>query len=213
MSGNETHGPAGTLPARGRGALAESTGATWRPVDEGGPAEEDDATRDWDNEGGHERGHERGHVAHHPRATDHDPARPPDPEALRVTGVLASALPPELGTPHEPVTYTVPAVFSRQVTREEQDAIEGDAVRHRLADAGFEDVELTVSDRRLLIEHTSLAALKGGLAHEVADVLRDLGRDLVAEHDRLAAEIAELQKEEDRRAAVVLVEAEQIRFE
>jgi len=209
MSGNETHGPAGTLRAGGRGALAESTGAAWRPVEEDGPAEEDDATRDWDNEGGHERGH----VAHHPRAAGHDPAPPPDPDALRVTGVLATALPPELGTPHEPVTYTVPGVLSRRVTREEQDAIEADAVRRRLADAGFEDVELTVSDRRLLIGHTSLAALKGGLAHEIANVLRDLGRDLVAEHDRLAAEIAELQKEEDRRAAVVLVEAEQIRFE
>lgn len=208
MSGNDTHGPAGTLRSGGRGALAEPPGAAaWSPVEEVAPADEDDATRDWDNEGGHDRGH----VAHHPPASDPETARPPD--ALWLTGVLATALPPEIGTPHEPVTYTVPAVFSRRVTREEQDVIEADAVRHRLADAGFEDVELRVSDRRLLIEHTSLAALRGGLAHEIAQTLRDLGRDLVAEHDRLAAEIAELQKEEDRRAAAVLVEAEQIRFE
>lgn len=209
MSGNETHGPAGTPRAGGRGALAEPPGGAWRPVEEDDPAEEDDATHDWDNEGGHERGR----VAHHQRAAGHDPAPPTGPDALRVTSVLATSLPPEIGTAHEPVTYTVPAVFSRRVTREEQDAIEGDAVRRRLADAGFEDVELTVSDRRLLIEHTNLGALEAGLAHEIAETLRDLGRDLVVEHDRLAAEIAELQKEEDRRAAVVLVEAEQIRFE
>ncbi|MNW60769.1 hypothetical protein D3C74_387860 [compost metagenome] len=55
--------------------------------------------------------------------------------------------------------------------------------------------------------------LRSGLAREIAGVLRDVSRDLVAEHDRLAAEVADLQREEDRRAGAVLVEADEIRFE
>lgn len=206
MPGNETHGPAAPGRGGGQGALTTLPEDVERSVAE---REDDAAARDWDNEGGHERGH----VGENAHARGRDPEQPPDPDALRLTGVLATALPPELGTAREPVAYTVPAVFSRRVTREEQDAIESDDVRRRLAGAGYEGVELTVSDRRLLIGHTSLAALRSGLAREIAGVLRDVSRDLVAEHDRLAAEVADLQREEDRRAGAVLVEADEIRFE
>ncbi|MBN9167080.1 MAG: hypothetical protein J0I07_39475 [Myxococcales bacterium] len=45
-------------------------------------------------------------------------------EPLRLVSILVSGLPVELGTPDEPATYTVPAVFSRQVTAAERARLE-----------------------------------------------------------------------------------------
>lgn len=54
-------------------------------------------------------------------APDGAPASTPlDPAALRLVSVLVSGLPTALGTVDEPVRYTVPAVFSRQVTPRER---------------------------------------------------------------------------------------------
>ena len=134
-------------------------------------------------------------------------------DGLRLTSVLASGLPAELGTPEEPATYTVPAVFSRQVTPQERARIEDPATARGLAAFGSPDLELTVSDRRLLIKNTTLAQLTGGLAAAIAGVLRGIDAEMVlaqAERDD-AAGVRQL--EELARAARVVQAAAEVKFE
>lgn len=137
----------------------------------------------------------------------------PHETALRLRGVLDTALPRELGTDAAPDRYTVTAVFSRRVAPQEQALIENLSVRHHLADVGYPGVELTVADRRLLISNTNLAELERGLAQELAELLRRIDEQIVTERDRRAAEVDEWRVAEVRRAAAVKVEADRIRFE
>ncbi len=128
-----------------------------------------------------------------------DDAQAPDDEVLHLRSVLVSGLPVELGTDAAPATYTVPAVFSRQVTVGEREAIEHPDTTQRLAELGYPDVTLTVSDRRLLIDHTNLTQLKDGLAAAVAAVLRDIDRVLAEQqehrdHDALASRTSEAER-------------------
>lgn len=76
--------------------------------------------------------------------------------ALTLSGVLASALPHDLHTAQGPTRYTVPAVFSRRPQPREIDLLRGSGVRQELADAGYSHIELSISDRRLLIGNTNL---------------------------------------------------------
>lgn len=136
-------------------------------------------------------------------------SRTDDPRALRLLSVLAAGLPPEIGTPDEPARYTVPAVFSRQVSTAERAYIEDPATARLLvATAGADPgLALVVSDRRLLIMNTSLAQLKGGLAEAIGQMLTRLGQELLTEMDRrtAAAEVfageERLQREAVERAA------------
>ncbi len=46
-----------------------------------------------------------------------------------------------------------------------------------------------MEDRRLLIENTNLAMLSGGLAHEIATVIRDTQEAIATERTRRADEL------------------------
>jgi hypothetical protein len=85
------------------------------------------------------------------------------------------------------------------VTVGEREAIEHPDTTQRLAELGYPDVTLTVSDRRLLINHTNLAQLKDGLAAATAAVLRDIDRVLTEQqehrdHDALASRTSEAER-------------------
>ncbi|WP_353707354.1 hypothetical protein ABRQ22_15375 [Cellulosimicrobium sp. ES-005] len=133
--------------------------------------------------------------------------------ALELRGVLDTALPRELGTEAEPQLYTVTAVFSRRVSGPEQALLELPAVTARLADRGYPGIVLRVEDRRLLVENTNLAILSGGLAHEIATVLRDVEETITNERTRKADELAEWRAAEVLRTASVKAEADRVRFE
>lgn len=147
-------------------------------------------------------------------APDEAPAPAPlDPAVLRLVSVLVSGLPTALGTVDEPVRYTVPAVFSRQVTPRERALIEDPATAHRLSEQAGHELTLTVSDRRLLIEGTTLAELQGGLAAALAATLREIDRELGAERAQLSAAADARDSEERDRAAAVAAAAAAVRFE
>lgn len=137
-----------------------------------------------------------------------------DSRALRLVSILASGLPIELGTPEEPALYTVPVVFSRQVTAAERKVIEDPETARRLIEAtGIEPgLTLTVDDRRLLIHNTSLRLLKDGLASAIGRMLQQLGSDLLAEQDRAAASAEARLSHERTRAAMVATDAAEISF-
>jgi hypothetical protein len=139
---------------------------------------------------------------------------PNDPRALRLVSVLASGLPTDLGTPTEPALYTVPAVFSRQVTPQERARIEDPATARLLEeDTGAgPGLELAVSDRRLLIVNTTLGQLKDGLAAAIGEMLTRLGQDLLTEQDRRTAAAKVAQTGEIERLEAVAQAAAEIRF-
>ncbi|MDR6685398.1 hypothetical protein J2Y41_000951 [Arthrobacter sp. 1088] len=72
--------------------------------------------------------------------TQDQPAK--DAGTLTLSGVLAPALPHDVGTARGSVLYTVPAVFSRRDESRELDLLHSVDVARRLADAGYSDVEL-----------------------------------------------------------------------
>lgn len=133
--------------------------------------------------------------------------------SLSLRGVLDTALPRELGTDDEPALYTVPAVFSRRVSPQEQKLIEQPAVTDGLADLGFPGIALKVEDRRLLISNTNLAMLDNGLAAAIAAILRHVEEQLAAERIRVTEELDERRAAELARAAAVKAVAERVRFE
>ncbi|GEL47019.1 hypothetical protein CHO01_21350 [Cellulomonas hominis] len=134
-------------------------------------------------------------------------------QPLRIVSILTSALPALLGTSQAPTRYTVPAVFSRQVSVPERTAIEGPETARRLTERGYPQVTLQVSDRRLLIGHTSLEQLEEGLAHELAVALVDIGRAVSRQRDERAAAAAVRQSAESERAVVVQRSVDRIAFE
>lgn len=132
--------------------------------------------------------------------------------ALRLTSILTSGLPALLGTGQAPTRYTVPVVFSRQVSVPEKTAIEGPETVRRLAARGYPQVTLQVSDRRLLVGHTSLEELEEGLAHELTLLLADIGRAVSRERDERAAAAAVRQSAESDRAVDVQRAVDRIVF-
>lgn len=135
------------------------------------------------------------------------------PDTLRLVSVLISGLPTELGTPDEPARYTVPAVFSRQVTPGERALIEDPATALRLSRYADTNLALTVSDRRLLIKNTSLTQLRDGLAAALAAALRDIDRNLNAERALASAQAEASDAEERTRAAAVTAAARAVHFD
>ncbi|WP_147794188.1 hypothetical protein [Cellulomonas sp. Y8] len=134
-------------------------------------------------------------------------------QPLRLASILTSALPALLGTSQAPTQYTVPAVFSRQVSVPEKTAIEGPETVRRLTERGYPQVTLQVSDRRLLIGRTSLEQLEDGLAHEIALTLTDIGRAVARERDERAAAATARQSVEADRAVDVQRSVDRIVFE
>lgn len=133
-------------------------------------------------------------------------------DTLRLASILVSGLPAMLGTDDEPTTYTVPVVFTRQVTHPEKTAIEGRDSTQRLAERGYPRVTLKVSDRRLLIGNTTLGQLRDGLAHELVDLLTDIDGDLSEQRGREDAEAVARESAAADRAASVQHLVEEIRF-
>ncbi|WP_282945913.1 hypothetical protein [Cellulomonas endometrii] len=133
-------------------------------------------------------------------------------DTLRLASILVSGLPAMLGTDDEPTTYTVPVVFTRQVTHPEKTAIEGRDSTQRLAERGYPRVTLKVSDRRLLIGNTTLGQLRDGLAHELVALLTDIDGDLSEQRGREDAEAVARESAAADRAASVQHLVEEIRF-
>lgn len=152
-----------------------------------------------------------GNGAPAPRTPD---AAGADSRALRLNSILTSGLPADLGTPGAPALYTVPVVFSRQVTAAERELIEDPETARRLVEATGTDpgLVLAVDDRRLLIHNTSLRLLKEGLATAIGRMLQQMGRDLLAEQDRVREATELLQAGERERASAIARQAAEISF-
>lgn len=133
--------------------------------------------------------------------------------ALTLSGVLASALPHDLGTARGPSRYTVPAVFSRRPQPREIDLLHGSNISRRLADAGYGNVELRVSDRRLLITNTNLMELKEGLAHLLGLILTEVSAKATDERTERAEELDALGLIEEQRLESIRQAAAEIHFD
>ncbi|MDP5225822.1 MULTISPECIES: hypothetical protein [Arthrobacter] len=133
-------------------------------------------------------------------------------EPLALSGVLASALPSELGTARAPSRYTVPAVFTRRPETREIYLLRGDDVRQRLNNAGYPAVELQVSDRRLLITNTNLDELKRGLALVIGDILAQISAEVLQEWTTRAERLTSQAHEEELRLNEVKAAAAEIVF-
>ncbi|MEV7875571.1 hypothetical protein [Microbacterium sp. NPDC089188] len=113
------------------------------------------------------------------------------PNPLGLTSVLPGSLPPSLGTLNAPETYQVDAVFSRRPEPQEVSAIHSPDSLTALSAAGYPEVTLRVSDRRLEIKNTNLDQLQDGLATFIADhlaaITASLQKERLAQQSRLAA--------------------------
>lgn len=136
-------------------------------------------------------------------------------DVLRLVSVLEPGLPVELGTPTQPASYTVPLVFSRRVSAHERQHIEDPRTAARIAEecGAGPGLRLVVSDRRLLVEGTTLEQLRDGLARALNDMLQELGRELRRVGDERAAAVELHAQDERRRAAAVHAAVSAIRFE
>lgn len=137
---------------------------------------------------------------------------PTGPAALGLGGVLVSSLPPTLLTETAPVRYTVEAVFTRRPEREEIVAILGDGATRRLAEQGYPNVELAVTDRRLEIGNTSLEELGAGLATAIGDLLAGISADIRSGRADAAERFQEAAGREQERAAAVTALAGTVSF-
>ncbi|SFR84432.1 hypothetical protein SAMN05428970_2993 [Agromyces sp. CF514] len=132
--------------------------------------------------------------------------------SFAVSHVLVNELPATLGTSEEPDRYSVSAVFTRRPTPEELRLLESPAVETRLHDAGYAQAALKAVDRRLVIEHTNLAELAGGLAELVGEVLLEIGTRAGEQQRERDASSAARARDEAERAALVLDAAKRIDF-
>lgn len=150
-------------------------------------------------------------LAHAMTTTPYQPTQADS--ALSLSGVLASALPHDIGTAKGSALYTVPAVFSRRPQPRELDLLHSSDVARRLAEAGYSEVELRVSDRRLLITNTNLEELKAGLAHLVGTILREVSEQASVERTNRAEEMDALALIEEHRLEAVRASAAEVRFD
>ncbi|OZD43759.1 hypothetical protein CH252_24800 [Rhodococcus sp. 06-1477-1B] len=134
------------------------------------------------------------------------------PEALGLTEVLTSSLPPTLGTAGGPQTYQVDAVFSRRPLAEEVAALHSAATKAALDGAGYPSVTVRVSDRRLEIAGTTLEQLEGGLATFLADHLAALTAEIWRDRENTRVHAEEAARVEDDRTEAVTERAKRIQF-
>lgn len=132
---------------------------------------------------------------------------------LKLSGILASALPHDVGTARGSSRYTVPVVFSRRPQPRELDLLHGSNVSRRLAEAGYSDVELRVSDRRLLITNTNLMDLKTGLAHLLGTILSEVSAQAATERADREEELDALGLIDEQRLESIRRAAAEIHFD
>ncbi len=134
-------------------------------------------------------------------------------ELLNLGTILVGSLPATLMTADAPERYTVEAVFTRRVDREEAAAIQSATTHDHLAANGYPTVELRVSDRRLEIAGTSLQELRDGLASVIARRLVEISAALRDEREVAAHRFQDEADREAERAAAIAVLAASVRFE
>ncbi|RUQ09429.1 hypothetical protein [Curtobacterium sp. HSID17257] len=108
--------------------------------------------------------------------------------------------------------YDVPAVFDRRPRNMEVDALRGSSGHRRLMEYGYSEVTMNVSDRRLIIGHTSLGQLERGLATVIATIVDNTSRESLAENERLRQLARSDHDQRADRAHDVAIAAERIRF-
>jgi len=136
-----------------------------------------------------------------------------DAAMLGLGSVLAASLPAALMTDDAPDRYTVEAVFTRRPEKEEIDEILGAGTREALAQAGYANVEVTVSDRRMEIANTTLEELRDGLASVLADRLAQISREVQTRQDAVALRFRDAAVEEKTRVEAVVALASSVRFD
>lgn len=133
-------------------------------------------------------------------------------ELLGLTVVLAGSLPGTLMTEDAPDRYTVEAVFSRKVDREEAAAIHGELMRAFLSSRGYPSVELRVADRRLEIANTNLEELCDGLAAALAERVASISAAILARREMAARRFQDASQREQVRVASVQELADAVSF-
>lgn len=133
-------------------------------------------------------------------------------ESLALSHILVTELPVTLGTIEAPARYDVAAVFTRRPTTNELRLLAAPAVEAKLVERGYPTVSLRASDRRLIVEGTSLTELKNGLGPLIGTILSDISTEAAEEQGLRDAEAASLYREEADRAAAVVRAAEQVDF-
>ncbi|WDH78075.1 hypothetical protein PTQ19_11135 [Microbacterium esteraromaticum] len=136
-----------------------------------------------------------------------------EPGPLGVQQVLVGSLPASLMTSAAPARYTVEAVFTRKLERDEVAAIESEDTRRFLEEQGFPGVALHVSDRRLEIRNTNLEELNSGLSRVIANYLAEVAVLSSGLRATAAAEAKTLARRELKRAAAVAALAGTVVFE
>ncbi|MGN6273029.1 MAG: hypothetical protein ACTHMQ_08040 [Protaetiibacter sp.] len=131
---------------------------------------------------------------------------------LGLGSVLVGSLPTALLTSDAPERYSVEAVFTRKPEREEIDAILSNDTRAYLSQCGYSTVELSVSDRRLVIANTNLEELRDGLAGVLGQRLSQISIDVQARRVVAAARIQKVTELERQRAASVVALAGSVSF-
>lgn len=96
---------------------------------------------------------------------------PRSTERLGLSSILTNSLPLTLMTDSAPERYVIEAVFTRRVDPDEVAFLLGAQTREFLDERGYPEVQLTVSDRRLVIANTNLEELRDGLASDIAELL------------------------------------------
>lgn len=128
---------------------------------------------------------------------------------LSLNGIVASALPWNLGTAGAPSKYAVSVTLSRPAEPHEIDLLNEWSTLRRLDNAGYPGIVLSIAHRRLLIGNTSLDQLTGGLARELARLFRDLSATARAQTRERGPELEALAMlERERREAVAALAAE-----
>ncbi|SIS10936.1 hypothetical protein [Microbacterium sp. RURRCA19A] len=139
-----------------------------------------------------------------------EPAPASSDSDLGLTSVLPGSLPKSLGTPDAPQRYQIDAVFNRRPLPEELNALHADTAT--LPEAGYPDVTLTVSDRRLEIHQSNLEELESGLSTVLADVLARISRNVRDERESARRQSEHAADVEHTRADDVIRRAARIEF-
>jgi len=139
-------------------------------------------------------------------------SRPTDTAALGLSHILTDLLPRTVNTPEAPDRYPVAAVFTRRPTPGEISALNGPSARAWLEQAGFPDVGITVSDRRLQITDTNLPELAAGLAASIAGFLAHVSTDDTTNAHVIADELEAQERREGNRSDVISALVDDIRL-
>jgi hypothetical protein len=133
-------------------------------------------------------------------------------DVLGLSGVLAHALPTELGTSAAPARYMVPAVFSRPPLAREVEILEGADARDELARAGYPSVTLKAVDRRLEIGNTTLEELESGLGTLLGTILRNVSLAVAETEAERLADLRVVSERELHRSEEIVERASRIGF-